>query len=104
VALVDFAKQSRYEETVAALSSLCAVPIGCGPSDGRRPSRSRAHPVQVGGLGLADGQAIITSRPGGHGTSNQGLDTAYANFERLSPTTAQRVMRFWQVRRTDDGR
>ena len=28
----------------------------------------------------------------------------YANFERLSPTTAQRVMRFWQVRRTDDGR
>jgi hypothetical protein len=49
------------------------------------------------------GEAII-ARPGGHNTSNQGLDTAYANFERLSPTTAQRVMRFWQVRRTDEAR
>jgi len=38
------------------------------------------------------------ARPSGQGTSSQGLDTAYANFERLSVTTAQRVMRFWQAR------
>jgi hypothetical protein len=49
-------------------------------------------------------KSIIMSRPGGPGTSSQGLDAAYVNFDRLSPTTAQRVLRFWQVRRTSDDR
>ena len=40
------------------------------------------------------------ARPSGKGPSSQGLDTAYSNFERLSPATAQRVMRFWQLRKT----
>ena len=42
-------------------------------------------------------RAVITARPNGKGTSSQGLDNAYSNFERLSPATAQRVMRFWQA-------
>ena len=29
--------------------------------------------------------------------SNQGLDTAYSNFERLTAATAARVIRFWQM-------
>jgi hypothetical protein len=53
--------------------------------------------------------AIIAMRPGGRGRPNQSLDAAYANFERLSPATARRVLRFWQARsdephgREDDG-
>jgi hypothetical protein len=53
--------------------------------------------------------AIIGMRPGGRNRPNQSLDAAYANFERLSPATAQRVLRFWQARsdeprrREDDG-
>ena len=105
VALVDFAKQARYEETVAALASLCAVPIEVVD---RLMSGDRPDPVLIlcksAGWGWPTVKAIIIARPGGHNTSNQGLDTAYANFERLSPTTAQRVMRFWQVRRTDEAR
>jgi hypothetical protein len=42
--------------------------------------------------------AIIGMRPGGRRRPNQGLDAAYANFERLSPATARRVLRFWQAR------
>jgi hypothetical protein len=42
-------------------------------------------------------RSIILVRPGGKGTSTQGLDSAHANFERLSPSTAQRVTRFWQI-------
>ena len=41
------------------------------------------------------------SRPSAKGTSSQALDVAFANFERLSASTAQRVVRFWQVRQPD---
>ncbi len=101
--LVDFAKAGQYEETVAALAGLCAVPIEVV---GRLMGGERPDPVLIlcksVGWGWPTVKAVIMSRPGGPGTSSQGLDTAYANFDRLSPTTAQRVMRFWQVRRTGD--
>ena len=35
--------------------------------------------------------------PDGPPMSSPDLDAAFDNFERLSPATAQRVMRFWQV-------
>ena len=37
-------------------------------------------------------------------TLNVSIDTnaAYTNFERLSPATAQRVTRFWQIRQGSD--
>ncbi len=43
-------------------------------------------------------KALIMARSGKQGTSSAALDTAFSNFERLSPATAQRVMRFWQAR------
>jgi uncharacterized protein (DUF2336 family) len=104
-ALVDFAKKSQFEETVAALSALCSVPIEVVD---RLMSGERPDPVLIlcksVGWGWPTVKSIILSRPGGPGTSSQGLDTAYANFDRLSATTAQRVLRFWQVRRTSDER
>ena len=103
--LVDFAKRSQYEETIASLAALCAVPIEVVD---RLMGGERPDPVLIlcksVGWGWPTVKAIIMSRPRGVATSSQTLDAAYANFERLSPTTAQRVMRFWQVRRTDDAR
>jgi uncharacterized protein (DUF2336 family) len=103
-ALVDFAKTGRYEETVAALASLCAVPIEVVD---RLMGGERPDPILIlcksVGWGWSTAKAIIMARPPGRGTSSQGLDNASSNFERLSPATAQRVMRFWQVRNTDDG-
>jgi hypothetical protein len=71
----------------------------------------RSDPVLI--LGKSAGwtwptvKAIIMVRPDRQGmssqTSSQELETAQANFDRLSPITAQRVLRFWQVR-SDDGR
>jgi uncharacterized protein (DUF2336 family) len=99
-ALVDFAKQNRHQETVAALASLCAVPIEVV---NRLMNGDRPDPVLIlckaAGWGWPTVKAIIAARNGGGGASSQALDSAYANFERLSPATAQRVMRFWQVRR-----
>ena len=65
----------------------------------------RPDPVLIlcksAGWGWPTVRAIIMARPGGKGASSQALDAAYSNFERLSPATAQRVVRFWQVRRPE---
>src|SRR5712691_1045261 len=102
-ALVEFAKTGKYEETVAALACLCAVPIEVVD---RLMRGDRPDPILIlcksAGWGWPTAKAIITARSTGRAPSSQGLDTAYSNFERLSSATAQRVMRFWQVRRPDD--
>jgi len=97
-ALESFAKDGKYEETVVALSELCAVPIEVID---RLMEGERADPVLIlckaFGFGWPTARAIVTARPGRKGTSSAGIDAAFANFDRLSPATAQRVVRFWQV-------
>ena len=97
-ALADFAKQGRIEETVVALAELSAVPV---ETVERLMAGDRPDPVLIlckaGGYSWQTVRSIILVRPGGKGTSTQGLDSAHANFERLSPSTAQRVTRFWQI-------
>jgi uncharacterized protein (DUF2336 family) len=97
--LVEFAKAGRYEETVAALAQLCAVPIEVVD---RLMSGDRPDPILIlcksAGWPWPTVKVIILARPGSKDSSGHGLDNAYTNFERLSPATAQRVMRFWQAR------
>src|SRR5216684_7528726 len=99
-ALVEFANTGKYEETVAALACLCAAPIEVVD---RLMRGDRPDPILIlcksAGWGWPTAKAIIMARPTGRAPSSQGLDAAYSNFERLSSATAQRVMRFWQVRR-----
>lgn len=97
--LASFAREQCLEETVVALSVLCAVPLDVVD---RLISGDRADPVLIlcraAGFNWQTVRAIIMSRPGKHGTSTKGLEEAMANFERLSMSTAQRVVSFWQVR------
>ena len=101
--LAEFAKEHKYEETVATLSALCGVPI---EAVDRLTSGERPDPVMIlckaAGFGWPTVRAIIGAHAGGKDVPAQMLDTAYTNFERLSPSTAQRVVRFWQVRQTDE--
>lgn len=101
--LSDFAKDKKFEETVASLSLLCGVPIETAD---RLMSGDRPDPILIlckaAGYGWTTARAIIVARPGGKGSSSHALDIAFANFEKLSPSTAQRVVRFWQVRQPDD--
>jgi uncharacterized protein (DUF2336 family) len=96
--IAEFARAGRYEETIAALAILCAVPVEVVD---RLISGERADPMLI--LARAVGfkwstvREIITARPGPK-PSSQTLDAAYENFERLTAATAQRVVRFWQVR------
>jgi uncharacterized protein (DUF2336 family) len=101
-ALVDFAKNKKFEETVAALSVLCSVPIETAD---RLMAGDKPDPILIlckaAGYGWTTARAIILSRPSLRGTSAASLDAAFANFEKLSPSTAQRVVRFWQVRQSE---
>lgn len=108
--LVGMAESVDYEHTIAALASLCVVPIEVVD---RLMRAERPEPVLIlcrsAGWGWATAEAIIKRRPGSAAISIQDIATARADFDLLSPTTAQRVIRFWQVRpddkrRTPDGR
>jgi len=96
--IAEFAKAGKYEETIAALSTICAVPVEVVD---RLINGERADPVLI--LARAVGfawptvKAILNARPGSK-PSPQALDAALENFDRLTATTAQRVVRFWQVR------
>jgi hypothetical protein len=45
--------------------------------------------------------ALLAARPGGLDTSTSALDAVRADFDRVSPGTAQRVVRFWQMSSED---
>jgi uncharacterized protein (DUF2336 family) len=100
--LAEYANDKRYEETVVALAVLCDVPV---ESADRLMNGDRPDPILIlckaAGYNWMTVRAIIMSRPSAKGTSSQALDAAYANFEKLTAATAQRVVRFWQVRDPD---
>ena len=97
--LASFCSEGKYEEAVATLAALAKVPI---PVVDRLMGAERPDPVLIMckavGLSWPTVKALILVRPDRTGTSTLGLEAAFANFGRLSKSTAQRVVRFWQVR------
>lgn len=96
--IADYARNGQYEETIAALATLCAVPVEVVD---RLMSGERADPVLIlarsAGFGWPTVREVVSARPGPKATASM-LDSAFENFEKLTAATAQRVVRFWQVR------
>jgi len=96
--IVEYAKSGKYEETTAALAALCAVPVEVVD---RLINAERVDPLLIlaraAGFGWPTVRAVIDARPGAN-SSRQTLAAASENFERLTTATAQRVVRFWQMR------
>ena len=96
--ILEFAKASQYEEMIAGLADLCAVPIDVVD---RLMGGERPDPILIlcksVGWGWPTARAIMGARLGPKANSSQGLDAAYSNFERLTAATAARVIRFWQM-------
>ena len=96
--VADYANAGKYEETIAALATMCAVPVEVVD---RLMNGERADPVLIlaraASFGWPTVKAVINARPGSK-PSKETLDAAFENFERLTTPTAQRVVRFWQVR------
>ncbi|WP_315836363.1 DUF2336 domain-containing protein [Bradyrhizobium prioriisuperbiae] len=100
-ALMAFAKEHKYEETVATLSVMTGVSLSIIDHLIRG---DRHDPILIMGksLGLqwATVRALIIVRigPGKPNPSIPEMEEARMNYERLVPATAQRVLKFWQKR------
>jgi uncharacterized protein (DUF2336 family) len=90
--LAEFARDRKFEHMAATISLLCSVPI---------ETVDRLMVCKAAGYGWMTARAIMLARPDAKNTSTSAIDTAFANFEKLSPSTAQRVVRFWQVRQPE---
>jgi uncharacterized protein (DUF2336 family) len=97
-ALAAFCSENKFEETVVALATLAKVPVNVAD---RLLGGERPDPVLILcraiGLNWSTVKAIIMLRPDAKSASH-GHDSVFANYERLSNSTARRVVRFWQVR------
>ena len=96
--IAGYAELGKYEETLAALAVISAVSIEVVD---RLVNGDRPDPVLIlaraAGFSWPTVRAILGARPGLKLTA-QTLDAGRENFDRLTPATAQRVVRFWQVR------
>jgi uncharacterized protein (DUF2336 family) len=96
--VADYARNGQYEETIAALATVSAVPVEVVD---RLMNGERADPVLIlaraAGFGWKTVREVMNSRPGPK-PSRETLEAARENFERLTAATALRVVRFWQVR------
>jgi uncharacterized protein (DUF2336 family) len=96
--VAEYAKNGKYEETIAALATVSAVPIEVVD---RLMNGERADPVLIlaraANFGWRTVREVMNARPGAK-PARQTLEAARENFERLTAATAQRVVRFWQVR------
>ncbi|MBX9820391.1 DUF2336 domain-containing protein [Afipia birgiae] len=99
-ALLGFAKQHKYEESVAALAALTGMRISVVH---QLVLGDRYDPVLLLGksIGLewATVRALVVLRLGpGRVASGPDIEEARINYDRLSPATAQRVLTFWRLR------
>jgi uncharacterized protein (DUF2336 family) len=100
--LAAFAAAEQFEETAAALSMMCAVPIEVIE---RLMTGERTDPVLIlckaAGFGWPTAEAVLMACSTGRKPTRQAITDANANFELLSQSAAQRVVRFWQARVPD---
>jgi hypothetical protein len=98
-ALFGFAKQRKYEETVAALAALSQSTI-----EVIRPLMQSLRgdgvliPCKVAGLGWETVHAVLESRFATGSMGPYELAEAKGQFARLTTENARRLLRFWQVR------
>ena len=97
--LSAFARENKYEETVVAVAALSKVPINIVD---RLLAGDRPDPVLIlckaADMNWPTVKSVMMSCAKANGVSVIGLDSTLANYERLSVSTARRVVRFWQVK------
>ena len=101
-ALLGFARQRKYEETVAALAELSRSTI-----DVIRPLMQSLRddglliPCRVAGLSWDTVAAVLDSRFASGSMGPHELAQAKSQYAKLTLDNAQRMLRFWQVKATD---
>lgn len=101
-AVLGFAKAHKYEESLAALAAMSGVKIA---TLDRLIGGDRYDPLLILGktIGLewATVRALIHLRLGQNRVASPAdIESARVNFARLMPSTAERVVSFWQTRQS----
>lgn len=99
-ALLDFARQHKYEEAIAAFSSLSGMRL---PMVHQLIQGDREDPILLlaksSGMEWMTVRALIMLRLGpGKTMPPPDIEEARVNYERLSLATAERVLAFWRAR------
>ena len=97
-AIVKFATARKIDEIAASLAILNKVPTDMMARllEGPR-SDLILIPCKSAGLNWLAVEAILSNRPLNQPISEQTLKLAWKDYGKLSPETAQRTVRFWQV-------
>jgi uncharacterized protein (DUF2336 family) len=101
-ALLGFAKAYKYEESVVALSAMSGVKIA---TLDQLITGERYDPILIVGKSIdlewATVRALILLRLGPNRVPTpMDIESARVNFARLMPSTAERVVSFWQTRQS----
>ena len=100
--VINFAKSRRFEETVAALAELTTVPIDIVD---RVMHGDAVDPLLVlcraKGFDWPTVRAVLLVRRNCRPPAAKDLEQACHDYNALSASTAERVLRFWQVRQAD---
>jgi uncharacterized protein (DUF2336 family) len=106
-AVAAFAADNKFEETTAALATLCGLPVEVADRAMGQP-RPEAVLVMAKAVELSwpTAKAILRLQAGGRGISPGELDQCFATFSRLNTTTVRQIVAFQQkrVRTTRFGR
>jgi uncharacterized protein (DUF2336 family) len=97
--LLDHAKAGRYADMIAALSLLCGAPARMvGNLLQSEHAEALLIPCKAGLLGWPTARIVLASGAAGRTMSERDFETARNDYIKLSPDSAKRVLRFWQVR------
>lgn len=97
--LARFARQRKQDEAIAALALLCGAPFELIDQlmDSARDD-ALLVPCKAAGLDWLTVRALLELRGSRHAMSEHDVEAAANEFTKLTPRTAGRVLRFWQVR------
>jgi uncharacterized protein (DUF2336 family) len=99
-ALCAFAEQRQFEETTVAFSLLCGV--SSDVAERALIASSSAMLLILGrsaGLSWETVELLIVTRAADNAVAKDDMDAAFAQFHRLQPTAAKKVLSFYEARR-----
>ena len=101
VALLGFAKERQYAAAVTALATLCDASVDMIKrmlEDGR--NEPLLIPCKVAGVSWPTLRALLQDDVFGRAASDDELIKLKSDYNKLSPTTARKVLEFWSEHRT----
>jgi hypothetical protein len=100
-AVSNFAECGKFDEVTAAVAVLCSTPLNV-VSELIMGARNDAVllPCKAAGLEWLTVETILRNRRGREAPSSKIMDIARNDFRKLSIVTAQKALRFMQIRTT----